>query len=128
MNTVLIPSSGWTPTSRQDPFLDTYRSSTLHDLQQELRKPKKDFKHNLKKNKLQALTKLRKNKDITIKPADNGGGIVILNTQDYISECLWQLNNAQHYEYERLQIDPTKRSQNQVNRTEPSPKPTICIL
>ena len=32
-NITIIPNSGWTPLSRQDPFLDTYRSSTLHDLQ-----------------------------------------------------------------------------------------------
>ena len=30
-NTILNPSSGWTPPSGQDPFLDTYRSSITNE-------------------------------------------------------------------------------------------------
>ena len=30
-NTILNPSSGWTPPSGQDPFLDTYRSSIINE-------------------------------------------------------------------------------------------------
>ena len=55
------------------------------------------------------------NKDITIKPGDKGGAIVILNTQDYISEALRQLSKTQHYV--RQHTEPTKRHQDQVTRT-----------
>ena len=48
------------------------------------KKNKKQFKKNLKKEELTAITTLRENKDIVIKPADKGGNIVIMNREDYI--------------------------------------------
>ena len=50
------------------------------------------------------------NQDITIKPADKGGSIVIMNTNDYIQEARRQLSNPQHYKI--MNTDPT----NQYNR------------
>ena len=48
---------------------------------------------------------LHNNPDITIKPADKGGSIVIMNTADYILEAQRQLSNPQHYKI--LDTDPT---------------------
>ena len=86
INTLLNPSSGWTPPSGQDPFLDTYRSLILKEYLKELDKPQPNLKKNLKKQELKAMRELHTNKDIVIKPADKGGSIVIMNTTDYISE------------------------------------------
>ena len=47
-----------------------------------------------------------------IKPADNGGNIVIMNKQDYIQEGLRQLSDSNHYEI--LQEDPTQNHNNQI--------------
>ena len=41
---------------------------------------------------------LYKKPDITIKPADKGGSIVIMNTEDYIPEASRQLSDQEHYE------------------------------
>ena len=48
---------------------------------------------------------LHNNPNITIKPADKGGSIVIMSTVDYVKEALRQLFNQQHYK--TLDKDPT---------------------
>ena len=48
---------------------------------------------------------LHNNPNITIKPADKGGSIVIMNTIDYVKEAQRQLSNQQHYK--SLDKDPT---------------------
>ena len=112
-NTLLNPSSGWTPPSGQDPFLDTYRSLILKEYLKELDKPQPKLKKNLKKQELKAMRELHTNSDIVIKPADKGGSIVIMNTTDYISEANRQLNDHNHYE--KLQEDPTQKFNNHIN-------------
>ena len=63
-NTTLYPSSGWTPPSGQDPFLESYRSTIIHNTLKEIKKSnKKHFKKNLKKEELAAITTLRNNKE-----------------------------------------------------------------
>lgn len=47
---------------------------------------------------MRALDTLRKNSSIVIKPADKGGGIVILNTMDYEKEVFRQLEDSEYYE------------------------------
>jgi hypothetical protein len=54
-------------------------------------------KSNLTKQEWLALKQLKQNPDIIIKPADKGGNIVIMNTQDYINEGLRQLSDQQYY-------------------------------
>ena len=54
-NTILNPSSGWTPPSGQDPFLDTYRSSVINEVLKELVRPSINTKKNLKKQEYQAM-------------------------------------------------------------------------
>ena len=53
---------------------------------------------------------LHNNQDITIKPADKGGNIVIMTTNDNIQEAQRQLSTPQHYK--TLNTDPI----NQYNR------------
>ncbi|CAI9583897.1 unnamed protein product, partial [Staurois parvus] len=51
-----------------------------------------------------SITTLSNNKDIIIKPADKGGGIVLLNTTDYIDEALRLLSDTSTYT--KLTKDP----------------------
>ena len=114
-NTTLYPSSGWMPPSGQDPFLESYRSTIIHNTLKECKKNnKKQFKKKLKKEELTAITTLRNNKDIVIKPADKGGNIVIMNREDYIKEGLRQLSDHNHYEL--LNEDPTLNYNNQIHQ------------
>ena len=59
--------------------------------------PKDPFSHNLTKNKKQALTELKSNGKITIKPADKGSAVIIMNTTDYIAEATRQLSDPKFY-------------------------------
>ena len=54
-------------------------------------------RENLTKRQQYALKKLKKRKDIVIKPADKGAGIVVLSPQQYENEAYKQINNPQHY-------------------------------
>ena len=52
---------------------------------------------NITKEERLALTKLKLNKDITIKKADKGSSVVIQNTSDYIRETTKLLSVTDHY-------------------------------
>lgn len=98
---IIKPSKGWTPPSTQDINFDNYRNVTCQSLISSLSSTPDHRKQrfNLKKNERSSIKSLQDNKDITIKPADKGGAIVILNTTDYITECMRQLSNKDHYRY-----------------------------
>ena len=80
----------------------------------EIKKNNKQFKKNSKKKEWQAITTIRNNKHVVIKPADKGGNIVIMKKQDYIQEGLRQLSNSSHYEI--LEEDPTQEYNYQVHQ------------
>ena len=107
------PSSGWTPSSGQDPFLESYRSKIIQNTLKEIKKKSnKHFKGNLKKEERTAITTLRNNKNIVIKPADKGGNIVIMDREDYLEEGLTQLSDHNHYEL--LEEGPTQNDNNKI--------------
>ena len=66
------------------------------------------FKRNLKKEEWTAISTLRNDKNIVIKPADKGGNIEIMDKEDYIQEGLRQLSDNTHYE--ELEEDPTQNN------------------
>ena len=104
-NTILCPSSGWTPPSGQKPFLDTYRNSIIKEFLKDLDQPKLSRKKNLTNKEYQAMRYLHNNPNIIIKQTDKGGSIAIMNTVDYVKEAQRQLFNQQHYK--TLDRDPT---------------------
>jgi hypothetical protein len=54
-------------------------------------------KVNLSQQEIDSLKKLKNNSDIIIKPADKGGGICVLNTQDYLTKVNTMLNDTNVY-------------------------------
>lgn len=54
-------------------------------------------KSNITVEQRKAINTLRNNKDIIIKPADKGSGIVIMDIQQYKLEALRQLNDTNYY-------------------------------
>ena len=113
-NTVLKPSSGWTPPGSQDQNFDSYRNLTQKELLHELNIPPSYNRFNLPKAERKAIKSLSGNSNIIIKPADKGGKIVIQDTSDYIKECERQLNDATYYK--RLFMDPTKELNEKIKR------------
>ena len=61
--------------------------------------------HNFSKAEKQAAEALGNDGEITIKPADKGGAIVIQNTEDYRRECLRLLADTRNYKL--LKSDPS---------------------
>jgi hypothetical protein len=57
--------------------------------------------NNMSKSQLSALSKLKKDKDIVIKPADKNLGLCIMDKSWYIDECKNILSNKDSY----IQID-----------------------
>jgi hypothetical protein len=55
------------------------------------------FKDNLTLDERDALTELKNNPNIVIKPADKGSATVIMNRSAYIAEAQRQLNNENYY-------------------------------
>ncbi|CAJ0933296.1 unnamed protein product [Ranitomeya imitator] len=55
------------------------------------------IKHNLTVEEKQALSSLRDNRQIIIKPADKGGSIVVLDRDYYMGEIRTQLNDSDTY-------------------------------
>ena len=72
----------------------------------------KPSKLNFSPKEKRAITKLRENPNIVIKPADKGGAIVILNRSDYLKEGFRQLSNTEFYT--QLDHNPTDQYRTQV--------------
>ena len=70
---------------------------------------------NLAFEERQALHDLTNNRNIVIKPADKGSGVVILNTQDYIFEAFRQLADTTFYQ--SLDNDITQNISCDVSKT-----------
>ena len=62
-----------------------------------------------------AFKKLSRDKEITIKPADKGGAIVIQNTVDYIKEADRQFGDQKTYK--KLELNPTADFQKEIDET-----------
>ena len=67
--------------------------------------PRSPKHHNLSKKETEAIKKLKDNPHLIIKKADKGSAVTIMNTVDYVRECLRQLNDTNYYT--ELDHDPT---------------------
>ena len=81
---------------KTSPTLEKFTSLIKSETMKLLTTPNRN-KINLTTEEKQALTSLKLNNDITIKQADKGGKVVIMNTSDYIKACENQLQNKTYY-------------------------------
>ena len=88
-------STGWTPQVGKSANLDVF----INVITTEIRKYKSKERpvSNITDEELKAILNLRNNKSIIIKPADEGGAIVIMNTCDYLKEGNRQLQDQTFY-------------------------------
>ncbi|CAJ0950028.1 unnamed protein product, partial [Ranitomeya imitator] len=92
-------------------LLDRDVKKTLHDQ----RLGFLPVRHNLDSLEKQALDSLSENKNIVIKPADKGGGaIVVMDRSFYMTEVRRQLSDTSTYKM--LQTDPTYAIQQKISR------------
>ena len=113
ISSILKHSTGWTCPGSQDQNFDSHRHLTQCELINELNIASTYKRFNLPKPEINAIKSLaNNNNNITIKPADKGGKIVIQDTMDYIKECEQQLNDTTYYR--RLYSDPTQEMNNNI--------------
>lgn len=74
--------------------------------------PRVNCHSNLTDSEWKALKDIRNDKSIILKPADKGGAMVILNTDEYINKCMAHLND--NTIYEPLPCDRTQEVNNEI--------------
>lgn len=112
-NTLFRPKSDFTPPANRSASIETFCRLVDQDAT-ELLKRKHEFNthSNLSADEKKALNDLRSDESLVIKPADKGGGLVVLNRIDYVNECERQLTDDVFYE--KLPGDPTRSFQNLI--------------
>ncbi|KAJ1119681.1 hypothetical protein NDU88_007866 [Pleurodeles waltl] len=94
----LKPKPTFTPSLAQvGKEVELFESLVEIDIQKILKDPPQ-LNHNLKIDQRKALEFLKNDPEIIIKPADKGGGIVILNTLDYEKRVEALLSVKEHYQ------------------------------
>ena len=78
--------------------LETFISNVTKDINSLLKDKERKFWNNLTASQREAILDLSKDDSIIIKPADNGGAIVIMDSVDYKKGCLQILSDKEFYE------------------------------
>ena len=107
----LRQKSNWKPPAGS-PNLETFAS--MNDMTLGKSYFPKVKKQNITQAEREALKSLSKDQSITIKPADKGGAIVVMDTVDYIKEANRQL--SEESVYQQLQSAPTDQFNQQVEQ------------
>lgn len=105
---VLRPRSTFVP-NVSDHAIQTFEKVVLRDISLLEKRHSRTF-YNLTQQGRQVLSNLLKNKEVIIKPADKGGGLVVLDKKDYVSEVCRQVGDENFYH--QLWADPTSRYYN----------------
>ena len=79
-------------------------NNVTKDLKDHLKNNENKFWNNLDNDQRKALLDLANDPSITIKLADKGGSVVIMNTDDYVKSCLNCFSDPNFYE--ELPTDP----------------------
>lgn len=107
------PKSDFTPFLHAQP-LDMYIDLVQQEIAAIRKNHETELKHpNMTHDEIVALRELTENTALTIKPADKGGGIVVMNTTDYIKEAHRQLMDIEVYQ--RLARDPRKEYEKKIS-------------
>ena len=109
------------PTRKDTAMTGPWASTKLHLTPSTARWPTKlrpsgrkiNCRQNITESERMAIKELAKNNEITIKQADIGRAIVIMNTADYVKEAERQLSDEKTYK--KLQDNPTKNYPYEIN-------------
>ncbi|CAJ0939422.1 unnamed protein product [Ranitomeya imitator] len=97
----------------QDPVVETFCKLVKADLAKLKQKGKRSSRSNLTYAERKEIGILKSNKSITIKAADKGGALVVMDTAQYLDEIRSQLSDTEVYE--RLQVNPTQRFKSELD-------------
>ena len=99
--------SSWIPLKSKNNSITVFKSELKKEIEQ-LKQQRIKEPNNMNPLEYEALQNLEKNKEVTIKPANKGGDICIMDTTEYIKKVNDNhLNNNDTYEL--LDADPTNK-------------------
>ncbi|KAM9324413.1 uncharacterized protein PAF06_000450 [Gastrophryne carolinensis] len=102
--TMCKAKSTWSPPPSSH-AVETFINLVEKDFSQ-IKPPSNSKNNNLSFKESQALQALSQNSDFTIKPADKGGAIVVMNSADYCNEILSQLaDSTKKMDIHRMHIE-----------------------
>ena len=104
----------WTPKETHH-TVSTYIDLVENYINALMKEPTKKLKSNLTYKEHVAIEELAKKKDLILTNADNGGAVVIMDTDSYIKEANRQLSDKASYK--KLTQDPTLQHSRIVNQT-----------
>uniref|UniRef100_A0A8C5M903 Uncharacterized protein n=1 Tax=Leptobrachium leishanense TaxID=445787 RepID=A0A8C5M903_9ANUR len=104
-HTTLKKKSKFYPRHMISKEMEAFDLMILSEIRKEEKKNKLLRRSNITKEETRALNSLCKNKELIIKPADKGGGVVVLSKDKYEREALRLLGDTTTYKY--LEGDPT---------------------
>ena len=108
-HSTLRNNSVFNPQVSNNPNIEVFKKLVLQDLDGLKLKKASDPIH-LKKG----MQSLKKRKDIVIRPADKGGGVVVLSKEQYNTELLRQLEDTETYT--KLLGNPTSKYKEQLKQ------------
>ena len=97
------------------PNLEKYIASTKSDIKRLIEKQGINHQSNLSSSERLTLKSLKERNDILITTADKGGKVVILDKEEYKTNCIDQLNNKEFYK--EIENNPTEDICNEINST-----------
>ncbi|XP_071161127.1 uncharacterized protein [Mytilus edulis] len=96
--------SNWVPKPSKNTTLESFIDNVKTDILTNVKINNQTY-DNLTPDERVALTNLRDNDDIVIKPADKGSAVVVMDKSNYVQEAIRQLDDDRFYK--KLNSDPT---------------------
>ena len=93
--------------------LQHFIDRTVEDMRHRLLDNDEKFWNNLTTEQRRALTALKRDESIVIKPSDKSGGIVVMDRADYEKKCLEHLSDQSFYE--AIESDPNPGYRQSLN-------------
>ena len=94
--------------------LETYIDNTKQQVAEQLHQLSQQTRPNISTQQQNAIYKLRLTNTVTIKPADKNLGIVMMDTDDYITQCLKHLTDKNTYRL--ITTYPTEHIRKQLSQ------------
>ena len=88
----------WTPPEGRSVHIDSFIKKVRNHYNNLITNIPTNTKNNLSTKQRSAMKELSTNTNIVVKEADKGGAITIINTSDYITDCVLLLNDTKTYQ------------------------------
>ena len=99
-----LTNKSWTTPEGRSEYIDSLIKKVRNHYNNLITNIPTDTQDNLSTIQRTAMKELSTNTNIVVKEADKGGAITIINTSDYITDCVLLLNDTNTYQTTSSQI------------------------